>query len=339
MKKRTTTVAASLLAALLVAAFTALPVSTATGPLDGIKVCIDPGHGGADPGAVNEAYNLYESHINLDVSFALRDLLQASGAEVAMTRTEDVFMENRPRYTFCNEQQATILVSVHTNSSTSPDSDGPAALYFHADDLVLAESIYQVMLDQLGATAPPEVTWTPFGLIKYASGVLLKSDMPAALAEPLFMSHPYEAALLVQSIYGMPGCEDLSCRRGQIARSIHDGVVTYFGTPEPGRAMHIASIGMSYSVKGPNYLVQTSVQVVDDLGAPVPDATVAVKTLQPDGTEAIWAAVTGSNGVATGSVRSRHAGTYVSTVTGVSRTGWEYDWASNEETSETLVVP
>ena len=68
------------LIALMLAASVA-PPSRATGPLSGVKVCLDPGHGGSDPGAVNEAFGLFESEINLDVSFALKGLLEGDGAD------------------------------------------------------------------------------------------------------------------------------------------------------------------------------------------------------------------------------------------------------------------
>jgi N-acetylmuramoyl-L-alanine amidase len=218
MKLRTICLTVLVLGIIAAATLLALPASRATGRMDGVKVCLDPGHGGADPGAVNEAFGLYESQINLDVAFALQELLQTSGADVVMTRTDDRYLDNRDRYTFCNGEQTTILISVHTNSSTNTEMDGALGLYFHGDDKILARAVYDVMLETLGGdAAPPEVTFTAFGLTKYASGVLLKSNMPATIAEPLFMSNPYEAAWLQQPIYGEAGCEDLSCRRGQIA--------------------------------------------------------------------------------------------------------------------------
>jgi N-acetylmuramoyl-L-alanine amidase len=210
--------------------------SAAGGVLSGTKVCIDPGHGGSDPGAVNAAYGLHEAEINLDVSYALKALLVADGAEVVMTRTDDSYKSNGDRYDFCDAQAATILVSVHTNSVTDLTMDGSMALYFHADDKLLAQAIYDVMYPALRDSAPDPGAFTGFGLSKYASGVLLKSDMPAAMMEPLFMSNPAEASLLVSRVYvdqGQtpdPGCADLACRRGQIARSIYEGIVSYLGS-------------------------------------------------------------------------------------------------------------
>ena len=39
----------------------------------GKKICIDPGHGGSDPGAT--AYGLKEKDVNLDVALRLKELL------------------------------------------------------------------------------------------------------------------------------------------------------------------------------------------------------------------------------------------------------------------------
>ncbi|MGD2178247.1 MAG: N-acetylmuramoyl-L-alanine amidase, partial [Anaerolineae bacterium] len=126
----------------LLTLFITVPAHTETGTLAGQKICLDPGHGGSDPGAVNEAYGLEEANINLDVSHGLKALLEGDGAEVVMTRADDSYRSNRDRYTFCNSQGATLLVSVHTNSSTDSTLDGSMALYFHKDDEVLARAIH-----------------------------------------------------------------------------------------------------------------------------------------------------------------------------------------------------
>ena len=208
--------------------------STAEGALSGKKICLDPGHGGFDPGAVNAAYGLQEADINLDVAYGLKALAVADGADVVMTRTDNSYRSNSDRYSFCNNQQATILVSVHTNSVSDASVDGSLALYFHRDDKALAQAIYDVMYPALLESAPNPGNFTDFGLDRYASGVLLKSDMPSTMLEPLFMSNPAEAELLVVPIYlenGVtvnPDCE--YCRRAQIARAIYDGILIYFGS-------------------------------------------------------------------------------------------------------------
>jgi N-acetylmuramoyl-L-alanine amidase len=220
----------------IVVLFGVTPAYTQQLPLLGTKICLDAGHGGSDPGAVNSSYNLYEKDINLDVAYGLKAMLELDGAEVVMPRTDDSYKSNRDRYTFCNAQATTILVSVHTNSVLDTSWDGSMVLYFHSDDMVLAQHIQQVMYPYLRDTSPhPDPQWEyflDFGLEKYASGVLLKSDMPAAMVEPLFMSNPLEADLLVTPIYldyGStlnPACQD--CRRAQIVQAVHDGILDYF---------------------------------------------------------------------------------------------------------------
>lgn len=70
--------------------------------LIGKTVVLDPGHGGSDSGAVNGTYKLKEKDQNLEVAKRLQALLEASGATVNMTRTADVYLSNRDRYTFLN---------------------------------------------------------------------------------------------------------------------------------------------------------------------------------------------------------------------------------------------
>ena len=233
---------------LLLSGLVGAPQVQAGSALTNVKVCIDPGHGGRDPGAVNEAYGLHESEINLDVSYGLKALLEGEGATAVLTRSGDQYLTNSDRYTFCNAEAATILVSVHTNSTTDPEMDGSMALYFHRDDYALAEAIYNVMYPALRATAPDPANFTGYGLDRFASGVLLKSDMPAAMMEPLLMSHPGEASLLQVPIYTgsgsgvfSDGCVDYACRRGEIAQSLYQGVLSYFAAADNPPSTSITS--------------------------------------------------------------------------------------------------
>jgi len=221
-------------------------VTAVTGVLAGqrIKICLDPGHGGSDPGAVNETYGLEEAEINLDVATALKGLLEGAGFEVVMTRTiSETYLTNSDRYTFCNNEEdpaADILVSVHTNSTLKTWMNGSMALYFHDDDKALAWAIHQVVYESLKATDhyTDTANFIDFGLSHFASGVLMRSDMPAAIMEPLCMSYEGEAELLVQPITDpinpQTGPMNFDCRRGEIAQAIYQGVLNYdFSSPEP----------------------------------------------------------------------------------------------------------
>jgi N-acetylmuramoyl-L-alanine amidase len=218
------------------------------GPLDGYSICLDPGHGGTDPGAVYDDGTIYleEADINLDVAHGLEALLYADGAEVYMTRTDDTYLTNSDRYTYCNGTPSNILVSVHTNSVTESWVDGSYALYFQSDDKILAQAIYDAMYPALRDSAPDPASFADLGLNRYASGVLLKSDMPAAMMEPLFMSNPAEAALLITPIYA-GGTPDWNCRRGQIAQAIYDGILSYLS---PGSTNAPPTASFTYSCDG-----------------------------------------------------------------------------------------
>ncbi|MBL7199154.1 MAG: N-acetylmuramoyl-L-alanine amidase [Anaerolineae bacterium] len=324
--------------ALLVGLTFVVSASDADGSLAEITICIDPGHGGVeDPGAVNESYGLIESEINLDVAQGLRDLLLDEGAAVLMTREDDSFLTNRDRYTFCNNEGADILVSVHTNSVADAGFDGSLALYKKSEDILLARTIQGVMFDDLSSTAPEGVNFVNYGISMFTSGVLLKSDMPSTIAEPLFMSHPEEAKVLVTKIYSGTSSPNYDCRRGQIARAIHRGVLEYVGvgeptpTPQSGGDMHVSAIAMWYGYRGRGFVVYTKVGIADSGGSPLSGVAVSVRTTLPDGTEMVpEAGLSGDDGTVTFSVRSPQEGIYWSEVTEATKTGWEYDAEGSE---------
>jgi len=225
-----------------------LTPAESAGLLTGKTICLDPGHGGADPGAYYAPLDLSEADINLDVAYRLAALLQAAGARVVMTRTGDQGLTEAERAAFCNRAQANILVSVHTNSFTDPAPNGVLTFYGKrsaAEDRRLAQALHDAMAPVLQANAPSPATFIDYGVRRYGAGVLRRSAMPAALLEPAFMSNPAEAALLATPITTAPGsgvftagCQADSYRRGQIAQSAYRGILAYFtGISKEARAI------------------------------------------------------------------------------------------------------
>ncbi len=223
-----------LLAAAFIVALTALALlpgahSSAAGPP---LVCIDPGHGGSAPGAVNGA--LHEADINLDVSVALAARLASAGVDSTLTRTDNSTKSTRDRYEFCNDALADLFVSVHTNSVADPTIDGSLSIYFHSDDRLFARDLQDAMLARLRPTAPDPASFIDFGLKRDALGVILKTDMPGAVAEPVFMSNAVEAQRLAETVAQCPNTSDDQCRRAQIAEALFDGITAYLaGLPVP----------------------------------------------------------------------------------------------------------
>lgn len=221
----------------LLFALAALPASSA-GPLTDKTICLDPGHGGMDSGAHNAAYNLSESEINLDISYALGTLLEEAGATVFMVRTGNEGETERGRSLVCNQTRATILISVHTNSFVDPEPNGTLVFYGKrsaTEDMALAQALHDELYPALKRTAADPANFADYGVRRYGATVIPRSTMPASLVEPVFMSNPGEARLLATPIYTTPGsdvfgpsCVDFSCRRGQIAQAIYRGVLNYF---------------------------------------------------------------------------------------------------------------
>ena len=189
-----------------------------TSPLSGKKVVIDAGHGGTDPGAQNQAYGLVEKDQNLDVAYRLKDLLQASGATIYMTRTDDENLSNTARANRANSFKANdpgtyVLVSIHMNGSTDTTVDYTTTLFGKwRKDKALAQTVYyDGLLPSLGIKGK-----APYS---YASGVLLKSNMPATIAETVFITSDYEGNLLKNGG---------GTRQQQIAQALKAGLENYF---------------------------------------------------------------------------------------------------------------
>ena len=225
----------ALLAAAFIVALAAMAVlpsarSSAAGPT---LVCIDPGHGGSAPGAVNDG--LIEAKINLDVSLALAARLAGDGIDSTLTRTDDDSTKSaRDRYEFCNDALADLFIGVHTNSVADSTIDGSLTIYFHNDDKVLARDLQDAMLARLGPTSPDPASFIDFGLKKDALGVILKTDMPGAVVEPVFMSNTEEATRLAQTVAECSDPENPQCRRVQIVEALFDGITAYLaGQPVP----------------------------------------------------------------------------------------------------------
>ena len=77
-------------------------------------VVIDPGHGGKDPGAMDNGVK--EKDVNLAVGLELQKALTAKGYNVVMTRATDVYLKLQERTDIANNVNADLFVSVHVNA-------------------------------------------------------------------------------------------------------------------------------------------------------------------------------------------------------------------------------
>ena len=91
----------------------AAPVISRTS--DKLRIALDPGHGGLDPGA--EDGDLRESDIVLNFARQLKDALLRSGRfEVVLTRDSDVFVPLHERMTLARAAGADVFLSLHADS-------------------------------------------------------------------------------------------------------------------------------------------------------------------------------------------------------------------------------
>lgn len=89
-----------------------------------VRVMIDPGHGGKDPGATGPT-GLKEKDVVLAIGRKIREKLARSGEfDVRMTRDEDVFIPLEERTAMANKGRADLFVSLHINASPNRRAEG-----------------------------------------------------------------------------------------------------------------------------------------------------------------------------------------------------------------------
>lgn len=182
-----------------------------TTPVGGRRIVIDAGHGGADYGST-ECAGYPEKEATLDIAYRLKDLLQANGAIAGMTRTNDSDKSNKDRYTFANSFGGEALVSIHLNGSTDHSVNGTQGLYGKPrKDKAFAEALHNRLASELGVA--------DLGATNFASGVLLKTKMPASIQEAVFISNTDECARLTDGV---------GARQQQIAESLYNGLADWF---------------------------------------------------------------------------------------------------------------
>jgi len=85
-------------------------------------VVLDPGHGGSEPGAANDQYELVESRLALTLAELTAERLVEimPRARVMLTRSTDVDLTLEERCALANAMEADAFVSIHLNASNEP---------------------------------------------------------------------------------------------------------------------------------------------------------------------------------------------------------------------------
>jgi len=156
--------------------------------LAGIKILLDPGHGGPeDSGSVGPT-GYPEKAVNLVVSKLVRDRLQARGATVYMTREEDKDVSLGARVDMIDKVQPAIAISLHYNAlpddGDAINTKGVGTFWYNTQAHSLAMFLHNYLVQKLDRPSYG-VFWNNLALTR-------PHTTPSVLLELGFMINPVE---------------------------------------------------------------------------------------------------------------------------------------------------
>lgn len=200
----------------------------------GVKIVIDPGHGGPDGGA--SSGDVVERDITLNISHALKKRLEKKGATIVMTRSKegDALSEHAPKEKFLTlrarkladlklreqiavDENPDVFISVHVNAIPDTKWRGAQVFYHeggHPDGEHLAKAIQSSFQTNLKNTEREALAISGVYLLK-------KSPVPSVLVETGFISNEEEKQLLIDPKY-----------QEKVADSILEGIQTFINMEE-----------------------------------------------------------------------------------------------------------
>jgi N-acetylmuramoyl-L-alanine amidase len=180
-------------------------------------ICLDPGHGGRDPGAV--AGGLTEAGVTLAIALAARRILIPK-YRVVLTRDDDTYPTLRERVNRARDARADAFVSIHVNAGSRSASG--YEVYVRRDplpeSLVLAGSI----LMQFARRWPDRHNRG----LKYRDLLVVTQHLPACLAECFFITNRADRVLLGTRAQRDKIAEAIAWGCGNFVRSIRAGPAT-----------------------------------------------------------------------------------------------------------------
>ncbi|MBQ8185196.1 MAG: N-acetylmuramoyl-L-alanine amidase [Lachnospiraceae bacterium] len=170
------------------------------------KIVLDPGHGGANPGATYQGRR--ESDDALRLAMAVGRILQEDGYDIVYTRTTDATQSVGQKAAIANEEGADLFVSFHRNAAEYPGQ------YTGVQTLIYDNSgIKREMAERINANLE-DLGFRNAGVSIRPNLVVLNStQMPALLLEVGFIDSERDNALL-------------DSRFQAVAQAIADGITT-----------------------------------------------------------------------------------------------------------------
>ncbi len=172
--------------------------------LNGYTIMLDPGHGGIDPGAacaVSSSSFGNEKHINLSIAAKVKELLEAEGAKVLMTRTTDKWVCYTDRNNAVRNDDPDMFIAIHCDSSSTASAMGTSAYYYRAYGQPLAKAIHNSIVNayknEIYKDQSAEIkNKVSRGANFYAFRVARVEECPAILIEYGFVSNMNECEIL-----------------------------------------------------------------------------------------------------------------------------------------------
>ncbi len=156
-------------------------------PLSGIKILLDPGHGGIDTGAETPS-GYREKDVNLIVARLLEAELTNRGATVYLTRSDDKYLSLNDRVAIIDRIEPAIALSIHYNyvpdGVDAQKNQGVEFFWYHPQSRGLASSLNNYIVSKLRRPSKG-VDWNNLALAR-------PTIAPSVLLELGFMSHPEE---------------------------------------------------------------------------------------------------------------------------------------------------
>ena len=201
-------------------------ISTMALPVTNKIIVIDAGHGGEDGGATSEN-GISEAQINLKIALNLQKLLEQSGANVILTRSDENAIYDldkktlrekkvsdiKNRVKIGNNSSADIFVSIHLNKI--PQNQYSGWQTFYKDGNEQGKELATSIQNNLNETIQKENKRVP---MKISNVYIIKQvEIPTAIVECGFLSNPEEEQILQQEIY-----------QEKLAWGIYNGIIEYF---------------------------------------------------------------------------------------------------------------
>lgn len=146
------------------------------------KICIDPGHGGKDPGALG----IYakESALNLQIAYNLELVLWENYIDSIMTRRRDRTLSPEARASFANRYRAGLFISIHCNASYDKTVTGVETFIFPGSKVArpFALRVQKSLIKQIPGHNNRGVKEADFKVLRL-------TRMPAILVECEFISN------------------------------------------------------------------------------------------------------------------------------------------------------